>query len=206
MDDAALYRLEGSKQEIGGLIFTKKTQSEDGSFKIPSAKKSLLGLDRLAAIRRKEKDDEIRELDKSMVTSYTDQDEGHEVENVTTGDEKKKGERHYRPAQDETPSHTGGISEEARKRLVERLHKNKERGVHYSSAKKKKRGRVKENPVWKFLDYEIDGDISRCKLEGCTIVIKATRIEEICITYLVSPPPASVHHTSPKNNKTTIHT
>nr|CAD7614025.1 unnamed protein product [Timema genevievae] len=138
MDDAAVYRLEGSKQEIGGLIFTKKTQSEDGSFKIPSAKKSLLGLDRLAAIRRKEKDDEIRGVDKSMVTSYTDQDEGHEVENVTTGDEKKKGERHYRPAQDETPSHTGG------KRLVERLHKNKERGVHYSSAKKKKRGDSKE--------------------------------------------------------------
>nr|CAD7426932.1 unnamed protein product [Timema monikensis] len=39
---------------------------------------------------------------------------------------------------------------------------------------------IKENPVQKFFDYEIDGDKSRCKL-GCTIVIKlkVSCLEEI---------------------------
>lgn len=42
--------------------------------------------------------------------------------------------------QQETPTHTGGISDEARQRLVERLQKNKERGVH-ASTKDRKRDR-----------------------------------------------------------------
>jgi hypothetical protein len=49
--------------------------------------------------------------------------------------------RNYRPARVETPSHTGGISREARDRLVERMQKNKERNVLQASSKNKDRER-----------------------------------------------------------------
>jgi hypothetical protein len=46
-DDSDLYRLEGSKNERGGLIIKKKPPG-DGVFKAPFPKKSILGLDKLA--------------------------------------------------------------------------------------------------------------------------------------------------------------
>jgi pre-mRNA-splicing factor ATP-dependent RNA helicase DHX38/PRP16 len=49
--------------------------------------------------------------------------------------------RNYRPARVETPSYTGGISREARDRVVERLQKNKERNVLQASSKNKDRER-----------------------------------------------------------------
>jgi hypothetical protein len=47
-DDSDLYRLEGSKNEIGGLISKKKPPEDGGVFKAPAPKKSGLGLDKLA--------------------------------------------------------------------------------------------------------------------------------------------------------------
>jgi hypothetical protein len=47
-DDADLYRLEGSKNEGGGLIIKKKPPEDSGVFKAPAPKKSILGLDKLA--------------------------------------------------------------------------------------------------------------------------------------------------------------
>jgi hypothetical protein len=47
-DDPDLYRLEGSKNERGGLIIKKKPPGDSGVFKTPAPKKSILGLDRLA--------------------------------------------------------------------------------------------------------------------------------------------------------------
>lgn len=46
-EDESLYKLEGSKEEIGGLIIKKKPAPiKDFQFKVPS----LLGLDKLAGI------------------------------------------------------------------------------------------------------------------------------------------------------------
>jgi pre-mRNA-splicing factor ATP-dependent RNA helicase DHX38/PRP16 len=57
-DDGSVYRLEGSSgTQKGGLVIMKKTTATDVAqheFKKPSIKKSLLGLDRLAAIKRAE--------------------------------------------------------------------------------------------------------------------------------------------------------
>jgi hypothetical protein len=47
-DDSYLYRLEGSKNERGGLIIMKKPPGDSGVFKTPAPKKSILGLDKLA--------------------------------------------------------------------------------------------------------------------------------------------------------------
>jgi hypothetical protein len=58
-DDGVMYRLEGSSEtQKGGLVIMKKStvSSNDTQheFKPPSVQKSLLGLDRLAAIKRAE--------------------------------------------------------------------------------------------------------------------------------------------------------
>lgn len=45
----------------------------------------------------------------------------------------------------ETPSYTGGISKEARDRLVERMQKNKERGVLQASSKGKDREKERDH-------------------------------------------------------------
>jgi len=54
--DKALYRLEGtSDEQPGGLVIMKKGQSADidrHEFKRPVPRQSLLGLDKLAAIKR----------------------------------------------------------------------------------------------------------------------------------------------------------
>jgi pre-mRNA-splicing factor ATP-dependent RNA helicase DHX38/PRP16 len=44
----------------------------------------------------------------------------------------------------ETPSYTGGISKEARDRLVERMQKNKERSVLQASSKSKDREKERD--------------------------------------------------------------
>ncbi|XP_069688143.1 pre-mRNA-splicing factor ATP-dependent RNA helicase PRP16 [Periplaneta americana] len=143
-DDSDLYRLEGSKNEKGGLVIKKKPEGND-VFKAPAPKKSILGLDKLAALRRKQKEDaEEEESKKSRVTSYMDEDDyGNEVEQDLDRKEKKN-ERHYRPAHVETPSHTGGISKEARDRIVERMQKNKERSVLHASSRDKKREKERD--------------------------------------------------------------
>lgn len=46
--DSDMYRLEGSKDERGGLIIKKKPPGDVGVFKAPTPKKSILGLDKLA--------------------------------------------------------------------------------------------------------------------------------------------------------------
>lgn len=137
--DSDLYRLEGSKDERGGLIVKKKPPGDNELFKAPAPKKSILGLDKLAALRRKQKEDaEETETKKSRVISYLDEDDdGKEVEHDVDKEERKRKERHYRPARVETPSHTGGISKEAHDRLLERMQKQKDRSVLQASSKDK---------------------------------------------------------------------
>ena len=73
--------------------------------------------------------------------SFTDADEdGEDIEaSPSPHIAKRKEERHYRAALDETPTHTGGLSREAKDKLEERLKKDRERGVYASTSKKTNR-------------------------------------------------------------------
>lgn len=48
-DDEGIYKLEGIQEETGGLIIKKKPNPVEAfEFKVPQARPSLLGLDKLA--------------------------------------------------------------------------------------------------------------------------------------------------------------
>uniref|UniRef100_A0A8D8WP86 Pre-mRNA-splicing factor ATP-dependent RNA helicase PRP16 n=1 Tax=Cacopsylla melanoneura TaxID=428564 RepID=A0A8D8WP86_9HEMI len=132
-DEDGVYQLKGSDNVQGGLIIKKKAAPGTSvEFKVP--KVSLLGLDRLAAEKRKEREQSVEnEGKKSKIISYKD-DDGEELEpespRYRSSDKTK---RTYREAAEETPTHTGGISKEARDRFQERMKKETERGVLYSS-------------------------------------------------------------------------
>ncbi|KAJ2944165.1 hypothetical protein O0L34_g18136 [Tuta absoluta] len=147
-DDENLHRLEGTSGDApGGLIIKKKDKPADFQF----AKPSLLGLDKLAAAKRKQ----------NRLISF--QDEGEDSEEPSTSTDGK--ERKYRKQNEETPTYTGGISEQARERMLERLQKKeketKEKGVHYSTAEEKKsRSRDEEDDRYK-RRYDRDRDRDR---------------------------------------------
>lgn len=69
--------------------------------------------------------------------SFTDADEeGEDIEaSPIHRDAKRREERHYREPLVETPSHTGGLSREAKERAEARHRKDRERGVFASSSK-----------------------------------------------------------------------
>lgn len=86
-EDSSIHRLEGSSgSEKGGLIIMKKGPSKDTeqhSFKKPDLPKvSLLGLDKLAAAKRKQADlNENAEQKRSKVLSYkNDWDNSEDVD------------------------------------------------------------------------------------------------------------------------------
>ncbi|GFT90482.1 pre-mRNA-splicing factor ATP-dependent RNA helicase PRP16 [Nephila pilipes] len=112
---STIHRLEGSTNETGGLIIKKKS-TDDGIFKVPAPKKSLLGLDVLAEKRRQEKASEDKF---SRSRKHEEVDEHH----------RKK----YRSSRDETPTYTGGVSKEYLKRIHGRQKREKERGMYVSS-------------------------------------------------------------------------
>ncbi|CAL1270973.1 unnamed protein product [Larinioides sclopetarius] len=114
---SSIHRLEGSNDQVGGLIIKKKSD-DDALFKVPAPKKSLLGLDVLAEKRKKEQLSENKQK-VSPSRKYDDRDESR----------KKK----YRSSHDETPTYTGGVSKEYLKRVHERQKREKERGTYISS-------------------------------------------------------------------------
>jgi len=73
-EDDSMFRLEGTTgKQKGGLVIMKKSTAADDiqhEFKEPVSKKSLLGLDRLAAIKRAEneqvQDKSIQDKTKSV--------------------------------------------------------------------------------------------------------------------------------------------
>lgn len=140
-DDPPVHRLEASAPATGGLVIKKK--DTDSTFKVPQV--SLLGLDRLAAQKRKENEDQKRLI--SFKDSEYDDDVTTTPDHgaIKTPDQSSvhKLNRHYREVQNETPSYGGGVSDKARDRLAERSEKDK-RGV-YVSSKDEKRNRKKED-------------------------------------------------------------
>ncbi|KAG8244813.1 Pre-mRNA-splicing factor ATP-dependent RNA helicase PRP16 [Homalodisca vitripennis] len=92
----------------------------------------------LIAQRRKEREESVeKESKKSKLLSYKDVDDGENAEESPRRsdrrDKKKDKERHYREAYDETPTHTGGISREARERQEARMRRDREKGLYTSS-------------------------------------------------------------------------
>ena len=145
--EGSVDRLEGSNETVGGLI--KKGGSKH-VFKTPTA--SLLGLQKLAEEKRKRKEELEREQvkkskrDKSDLENEKDKGDFDEYkERFSSGcriNSSSSKYRHYRSQQAETPSHTGGVSEEAREKQLRRLDRDKETrkgGVYAESRKEKDR-------------------------------------------------------------------
>ncbi|TPX67350.1 hypothetical protein SpCBS45565_g03859 [Spizellomyces sp. 'palustris'] len=128
-------RVESSTPKAGGLLVRpgKTAEGERHMFKAPAPKPSALGLDRLAAEKRAER--EAREEDAPSKRARIDSADGSEA---TNGGRfvKRTGGQQYRARGMETPSHGGGVSDEAWQRLGQHR-KEKERyragGLHLSS-------------------------------------------------------------------------
>nr|XP_014425385.1 pre-mRNA-splicing factor ATP-dependent RNA helicase PRP16-like isoform X2 [Pelodiscus sinensis] len=79
-EDTSLHRLEGTdlESQVGGLIIKKKSAcNEQHVFKAPAPRTSLLGLDLLAAQKRREREEkeDTEDKKKSKVSSYKDWEE-----------------------------------------------------------------------------------------------------------------------------------
>lgn len=106
-EDDNLHRLEGTSGDApGGLIIKKKENPAEFQF----AKPSLLGLDKLAAAKRKQ----------NRLISFQDDNNDDDADS-NKGEASASKERKYRKHNEETPTYTGGISEQARERMLERL-------------------------------------------------------------------------------------
>lgn len=158
--DPSTHKLAGSSSsEAGGLILksnkskessdsdkSSKPSSSDHVFKRPSA--SLLGLDRLARRKREERETEQANfpekkarLQSGLLTSIRDDDSSARISfgkssRATDGVKDRK----YRAPIVETPSHTGGVSEDALQRIHSRLVERDQRshGVFASSSSRDK--------------------------------------------------------------------
>lgn len=121
-DDDSLHRLEGISEQKGGLILKKKPPT----FKVPQP--SLLGLDKLAAAKRKEREEAARKISFDIDNDEPRGEDGGSVRG-------SRESRRFRVPNEETPTYTGGITEEARLRQLDRLSSNrrKEKGVYASS-------------------------------------------------------------------------
>jgi hypothetical protein len=129
MSEENIHRLEGSGEVRGGLVIRKKKAEDD--FKTPQS--SLLGLDKLAALKEKEKE---------RLSSDDKQNESaaKKLKSCDDGEARKQSDEHrkYRSRYDETPTHTGGVSKDVYERRKERDRKDRERGLVVTSKSDKK--------------------------------------------------------------------
>lgn len=157
---SSIHRLEPIVDDVGGLFVKRKTDEENDTFKAPKLKTSLFGLDLLAEQKRrqKEEDDMDQQKKKSKVMSFDNDWEGQDIEDDTEVKVKKSGtQRHYRSSRIETPTHTGGLNEEASEKIYEKM-KRKERGMYASSKDRRERSKAK--------DYQRDRYYSRHHHDG----------------------------------------
>uniref|UniRef100_A0AAX7UNR8 RNA helicase n=1 Tax=Astatotilapia calliptera TaxID=8154 RepID=A0AAX7UNR8_ASTCA len=161
-DDVSMHRLEGSDPtvQVGGLIVKKKSAAaEPHVFRAPTPRTSLLGLDLLAAQKRKEREtkeqadssSDDRSSKKSKVSSYKDWEEGksdsgsdEEDTFIVACGKSFYNVRKYRVTGSETPSNPGGVSEEFRRRHQQREKERREHGVYASSKEDRNRERDRE--------------------------------------------------------------
>jgi len=117
-----------------GLILKKPSESEH-VFKVPTARISLLGLDKLAAEKRKRQQNEAKP---ASVEKKSRSEEYDDSVRISFGRSGRK-ERNYRATASETPSHPGGVSSEALKRIHERQEHSKGKGVFASSSSQQRK-------------------------------------------------------------------
>ncbi|XP_041726204.1 pre-mRNA-splicing factor ATP-dependent RNA helicase PRP16 isoform X2 [Coregonus clupeaformis] len=174
-DDASLHRLEGSDPtaQVGGLIVKNKSAAvEPHVFRAPTPRTSLLGLDLLAAQKRKERegkeqaeaDSDDRNNKKSKVSCYMDWEEGKGDSGSDEEDKEeedqggKKESRKYRVTGSETPSNPGGVSEEFRRKHQQREKERREHGMYASSKEDKNREREKDRERIRDMDRDRRGE------------------------------------------------
>uniref|UniRef100_A0A8C3G933 Pre-mRNA-splicing factor ATP-dependent RNA helicase PRP16 n=1 Tax=Cyclopterus lumpus TaxID=8103 RepID=A0A8C3G933_CYCLU len=172
-DDVSMHRLEGTDPDaqVGGLMVkTKSAAAEPHVFRAPTPRTSLLGLDLLAAQKRKERESqEQAEADdsnrkKSKVSSYQDWEEGKKGE-VSVGASRMK----YRVTGSETPSSPGGVSEEFRRRHQQREKDRREHGVYASSKEDKNKERERKSSRGSSSSRSERGERSeRSPRDGCS--------------------------------------
>ena len=155
------YLLAGSTgDEEGGLVEVIPSKKQD--FKKPSV--SLLGLDVLAKKKREEsgrskavQQDQSGSRRRKEEAADDKDDVGYFNSRISFG---KPRERQYREQQSETPSHTGGVSEEAIRRSRERRGREREQGV-FASSKGGERKRYHER-----MERDDDDDRKRAKSDS----------------------------------------
>lgn len=160
--DSSTQLLAGSGSESGGLILkSSKPKQSTGSdndnkdahvFKKPTT--SLLGLDRLARKKREEREADSTFAEKKpklYVKGSQSEDLDSDVR-LSFGKASRSGDsskdRRYRGTLVETPSHTGGVNEEALQRIHSRLvgQDQKAHGVYASTTKHGDRERRNQRP------------------------------------------------------------
>jgi pre-mRNA-splicing factor ATP-dependent RNA helicase DHX38/PRP16 len=139
-----IHRLEGTGPQVGGLVIRKKKTEDDEDSprvaKLPHLEnKSLLGLDKLAELKEKERAmaKKVKDLEDEKI--FNKKPRGSS-ENDDVDKDKKS--RHYRKSHEETPSHTGGVSKDAKQRRHDRRAKERDRDAQrgfYVSTKDKRR-------------------------------------------------------------------
>ena len=135
MSDKIIHAvLEGldQSQSKGGLIIRKKpatteVENSDGGFKLPSGP-SLLGLDKLAVVKEQEKKAREAEIARKRQLEAEEEAESERGEKFVRKSEKRERERQLREPRVETPSYTGGVSQEAVRRDEERR-RREDRGL-----------------------------------------------------------------------------
>ena len=146
-DDRSVHRLAGSTgNEVGGLLIQKKSQAADkkgeegnkkiskwdqksGNFKKPGPRASLLGLDVLAKRKREERELKgeatFTEKKQRLCPGQSHDDQPNARTSFGKFSSERQRERLYRQPGAETPSHPGGVSEEALQRIQSRLRRDK---------------------------------------------------------------------------------
>lgn len=151
--DASTHKLAGSNpSEAGGLLLkSSKAKSdsegkEEAEFKKPSM--SMLGLDRLARRKREERDAEAVNFPekKARLQRRGEQSSDSNVR-ISFGKSSRSldnaKDRKYRASLVETPSYTGGVSEDALQRMHSRLvgREQRSQGVIASSSSSRSKDR-----------------------------------------------------------------
>ncbi|TRY79169.1 hypothetical protein TCAL_09988 [Tigriopus californicus] len=132
MSGDSIHRLEATQMR-GGLVIMKKKSTEDtptdktsSLFTQPSAPTSMLGLDRLAAQREKERQEMVEKL-KEKEREIENKRREEEEREAFKRSKAREGERRLRAPQEETPTYTGGVSLAAKERQRRREREEKDR-------------------------------------------------------------------------------
>lgn len=168
----SVHRLAGSTgNEVGGLIKKKPSSQEasgegnekttgsskwdkkPGEFKTPAPRASMFGLDVLAKRKREEREakeaatfgEKRQKVGRDSSTTEDEfSDSGARVSFGRSAEKQK--DRTYRQSRVETPSHTGGVNEEALDRIQQRLKRERPSAVGAKSKDADRRHRyVKYN-------------------------------------------------------------